>query len=65
MAVRDEYIKKLKAELDEQNTDLNRLEVEAEIKHEKHIKELRQKLEEAWQTLTIFICLQGVVTVAQ
>lgn len=44
MTVRDEYIKKLKA-------DLDTLEAEAEIKHEWHIKELRQKLENAQQTL--------------
>ncbi|MCJ7685042.1 MAG: hypothetical protein MUO68_12185, partial [Desulfobacteraceae bacterium] len=52
MTVRDEYIKKLKADLDEWKADLDTLEAEAEIKHEGHIKELRQKLEEAQQTLT-------------
>ena len=52
MTVRDEYIKKLKADLDEWKADLDTLEAEAEIKYEGHIKELRQKLEEAQQTLT-------------
>lgn len=51
MIIRDEYMKKLKAELDELSAELDILKTEAEFKHGDHIKELRQKLVEAGQTL--------------
>ena len=58
MSTKEAYEQKLQAQLDEWNADLDTLEAETEIKHEGHIKELRQKLEDARQTLPK-ICEEG------
>jgi chromosome segregation ATPase len=59
MSTRDAYVAKLKAQLDELNTDLDRLEDEArkasadaKVQYEGQIRELRQKAQGSQQTLT-------------
>ena len=59
MTTREAYLEKLKAQLDEWNKDLDGLDRETskadaktKIKYEEQIKELRQNVEEAQQTLT-------------
>ena len=58
MSTRASYVEKLKAQLDEWRADLDRLEAEAkkaspgtELRYGEQIKELRQKAEEAQETL--------------
>jgi len=59
MTTREAYLEKLKAQLDEWDKDLEGLDRETskadaktKIKYEEQIKELRQNVEEAQQTLT-------------